>query len=178
MSATCTELKYIIFFPFTRKVPNNKQIYPLVNLELISWTALSFAAIKGHVNVCQVRCKCHVRKKNCWRRKWGRRLPPLIPATDLKCIKSFRGVSLRAKDEVSLGLPLSCASHFFFILSHSIFSLPVQFWQLVKSDCPLRAPIVHEASAEKRQWFLSVASRANCHHVQFLSPISFSTVLL
>ncbi|XP_058948817.2 ankyrin repeat and BTB/POZ domain-containing protein 3-like isoform X3 [Pocillopora verrucosa] len=36
------------------QVPNNKQIYPLLNLELISWTALSFAAMKGHVNVCQL----------------------------------------------------------------------------------------------------------------------------
>ncbi|KAJ7384423.1 Ankyrin repeat and BTB/POZ domain-containing protein 2 [Desmophyllum pertusum] len=36
------------------QVPNNKQIYPLVNLELMSWTALSFAAVKGHVNVCQI----------------------------------------------------------------------------------------------------------------------------
>ena len=36
------------------KVPNNKQIYPLVNLDLLSWTALSFAAVKGHVHVCQV----------------------------------------------------------------------------------------------------------------------------
>ncbi|KAL9955461.1 hypothetical protein ACROYT_G036789 [Oculina patagonica] len=36
------------------QVPNNKQIYPLVNLDLMSWTALSFAAAKGHVHVCQL----------------------------------------------------------------------------------------------------------------------------
>jgi len=36
------------------QVPNNQQIYPLLNLELKSWTALCFAAMKGHVNVCQL----------------------------------------------------------------------------------------------------------------------------
>ena len=39
---------------FLTKVPNNKQIYPLVNLDLMSWTAMSFAAVKGHAHVCQV----------------------------------------------------------------------------------------------------------------------------
>ena len=38
-----------------RQVPNNQQIYPLLNLEVKSWTALCFAAVKGHVNICQVR---------------------------------------------------------------------------------------------------------------------------
>lgn len=41
-------------FSLLTKVPNNKQIYPLVNLDLMSWTALSFAAVKGHMHVCQV----------------------------------------------------------------------------------------------------------------------------
>ena len=40
--------------PILTKVPNNKQIYPLVNLDLMSWTAMSFAAVKGHAHVCQV----------------------------------------------------------------------------------------------------------------------------
>ncbi|CAH3147206.1 unnamed protein product [Porites lobata] len=36
------------------QVPNNQQIYPLLNLEVKSWTALCFAAVKGHVNICQI----------------------------------------------------------------------------------------------------------------------------
>lgn len=36
------------------QVPNNKQIYPLVNLDLMSWTAMAFAAVKGHAHVCQL----------------------------------------------------------------------------------------------------------------------------
>lgn len=53
VEASCMSL-YALLLLFL-EVPNNKQIYPLMNLELMSWTALSFAAIKGHVNVCQVR---------------------------------------------------------------------------------------------------------------------------
>ncbi|XP_015771165.1 PREDICTED: ankyrin repeat and BTB/POZ domain-containing protein 2-like [Acropora digitifera] len=36
------------------QVPNNQQIYPLLNLEFKSWTALCFAATKEHVNICQL----------------------------------------------------------------------------------------------------------------------------
>lgn len=42
-----------------RQVPNNQQIYPLLNLEVKSWTALCFAAMKGQVNICQVRLIFH-----------------------------------------------------------------------------------------------------------------------
>ncbi|XP_068761197.1 ankyrin repeat and BTB/POZ domain-containing protein 2-like isoform X2 [Montipora capricornis] len=36
------------------EVPNNQKIYPSLNLELKSWTALCFATTKGHLSICQI----------------------------------------------------------------------------------------------------------------------------